>query len=113
MINLSVLGRKRNLAREKLHTVMSENEHEWQYARKMLISYESQFIGLWEAYKTDRNYIEGDFFTCCDQLCHYIFQERKMNEEFKKIYKPYYDNFQKLNKEYHQMKLQLKRSKND
>ena len=104
--SLQSLGRKRNLAREKLYEIMNQNEHEWQYARKVLISCENQFVRLLEAYKTDRNYIEDEFFMCCDQLYHYIFQERKMNEEFKKIYKPYYDKFQKLNKEYNQIKSQ-------
>lgn len=111
MDNLRLLARRKNLAREKLYEIMNQNEHEWQYARRMLISYENQFVGLWEAYKTDPNYIEDKFFTCCDQLYHYIFQERKMDEEFKKIYKPYYDKFQKLNKEYNQIKSQQSRIK--
>lgn len=109
--NSASLSRKRNAAREKLYTVMTENEHEWQFARKMLKSYESQFIKLWEAYKTDRNYIEDKFFECCNNLHYFIYQERKMDKEFKKIYKPYYDKFQKLNKEYSQLKNQQRKGK--
>ncbi len=109
--NFQTLSRKRNLAREKLHAVMAENEHEWQFARKMLKSYEQQFINLWEAYKTDSRYIEDKFFECCNNLHHFIYQEQIMEKEFKRIYKPYYDNFQKLNKEYHQLKNQQKEGK--
>jgi len=104
--NFSSLARKKNLAREKLYKVMNENEHEWQVTRKFLKSYEDQFVVLWEAYKTDRNFIEEKFFVCCDQLLHFIYQERKIDKEFKKIYKPYYNNFQKLNKEYNRLKLE-------
>lgn len=110
--NFQTLSIKRNLAREKLYTVMAENEHKWQFARKMLKSYEQQFINLWEAYKTDRNYIEDKFFECCNNLYHFIYQEQIMEKEFKKIYKPYYDHFQKLNKEYYMEKKKSKGVKN-
>lgn len=107
--NLSSLTRKKNLAREKLYNIMHENDHEWLVAKKFLRSYEDQFVKLWEGYKIDTHYIEQEFFICCDQLRHYIYEERRMDIEFKKIYKPYYDKFQKLNKEYNKVKTQQKR----
>jgi hypothetical protein len=109
MENLQTITRKRNSAREALYKIMNENEHEWQIARKELKHYETQFVILWEAYATDRNYIEGKFFWCCGELLRAIYEEKKTDEEFKKIYKPYYDKLQKLNREYILLKKQSKK----
>jgi len=113
MSNLRSLSRKRNIAREKLYQIMDENKHEWEFARKLLRSYESQFVELWEAYQTDRHYIEKEFFTCCNNLHHFIYQEQIMDKEFKKIYQPYRTKFQKLNKEYNLLKKQSKNNKKE
>jgi len=106
--NLEALEKKKNRAREKLYQIMDENKHEWEFARKLLRSYESQFLKLWEAYQTDPHYIENEFYTCCNNLHHYIYQEQLMDKEFKKTYGPYRDEFQKLNKEYNLLKNKLK-----
>jgi len=111
MNNLRLLARKKNLAREELYKIMNENEHEWQIARELLKHSEDQFIILWEAYKTDRNYIENKFFMCCDQLLLSIYEEQRTDKKFKKIYKPYYDKFQKLNKECKLLELELQSKK--
>jgi len=103
--NLQLLARKKNLAREALYKVMNENEHEWQFATKLVKGCEDNFIILWEAYKTDPHYIEHEFFSCCGSLVTFIAEERKADREFKKIYKPYYDKVQKLTEEYNRLKL--------
>ncbi|PIW32303.1 MAG: hypothetical protein COW27_04615 [Nitrosopumilales archaeon CG15_BIG_FIL_POST_REV_8_21_14_020_37_12] len=105
MNDLDLLAEKRNQAREDLYKIMNENEHEWKNALRLLRTHEKQFVELWEAYKMDPNYVQDRFFKCCDRLQLYIYQENVENKKFKKIYKPHYNIFQKLNKKYHKLKI--------
>jgi len=102
--NLQSLARKRNLAREELQKVLTENEREWKFATKVLRKCEDDFVELWNAYKTDRNYIEHKFFACCESLTRFTAEERRADREFRKTYKPYYDKVQKITKEYNYLK---------
>ncbi len=103
---LRSLARARNLAREALYRVMDENEHEWQLVRKLRKGYDSLFVSLWDKYRIDPKFVEKEFFECCEHLVEFIIEEHRTDSEFRKIYKPFYDNVQKLNKDYNRLKLQ-------
>ena len=101
--NLRSLARTRNLAREELQKVLSENEIGWQVARKTLKNHEGRFIKIWEKY-SETYYQNQEFFSCCEQLKKSIIKEQELDSEFRKIYKPHYDKVQKLSEEYNHLK---------
>jgi len=101
--NLRSLARTRNLARDALQKVLSENEIGYRVARKTLKNHEGRFIKVWEKY-SERYYQNQEFFSCCEQLKKSIIKEQKLDSEFRKIYKPFYDKVQKLSKEYNRLK---------
>ena len=106
--NIVSISRKRNVAKDTLYKKMEEYQNKWKETNELLECYKQQFLPLWEAYKTNPRYIEEKFFVCCENLYNFIYQEEKMRKEFEKNYKPFYDKFQKLDKEYHQMKSKQK-----
>ena len=105
------LAVKRNRAREALYKVMNENEYEWIFVRRLKNGCEKSFVTLWDNYQLDSKFVEKEFFECCEKLATLIIEEHKVDTEFKKIYKPYRDKFQKLSKEYNQTKQQSQTSK--
>lgn len=109
---IRALEKKRNTAREKLYQIMNDNDDEWNQTRKIQKTYEIQFVKLWKKYNKDPNFVEKEFFECCNNLSEYIKEEKITDKRFKKIYMPYYEKFQELDKKYNQMKLQQSRKPN-
>ena len=77
--NLSSLARTRNLAREELQKVLSENEIGWQVARKTLKNHEGRFVKIWEKYSSTY-YQNQEFFSCCEQLKKTIIKEQELDK---------------------------------
>ncbi len=106
--NLRSLSKRRNVAREKPYRIMIDNEHE-RVAKKLLRTHKKRFEKVGGKY-SDVKITKSDFVICCEQLIKCISNEEVTCKEFKKIYKPHYEKFQKIIKKY-KVKLQQKKRK--
>ena len=92
----------------KLYEIMNENSQEWEVARKLLRNYEKRFIKIWRK-NSELHYQNQELFWCGEELIKCILEEKTKDKEFKKIYKPYFDNYKKLEKEYNLLKILQKK----
>ena len=83
---------------------MLENGKDWKDAIWYKRVTEDRFVNVWNRYQKDPAYMKGEFLESCKNIVELIEEERLANIEFKKIYKPYHEKFQKLSKEYRKHK---------
>jgi hypothetical protein len=104
---LDALKKNKDIAKEKLEQVKKENESELLLATNITRIIEIKFCDHWNKFKLDPKFIEKEFFKCCEQLDTVLVDEFKVRSEFKKICKPYQDEYQRLDKEYSRLKIEL------